>query len=149
AEPATRPRGARGMRERDPAEVRERFVVDELTFGDGRVTGIRGRIHGGKETVEEARLAVGADGKHSLVAKSVEAATYEEQRPLSFGYYTYWDGVPVDGGEIYGRGRRLIGAWPTNDGLVMTYVAWPVEEFHAFRRDLEGSLLAMLDLAGD
>jgi 2-polyprenyl-6-methoxyphenol hydroxylase-like FAD-dependent oxidoreductase len=130
------------------AEVRERFVVDELTFGDGRVTGIRGRSGGG-EVVEEARLVVGADGKHSLVAKSVEAATYEERRPLSFGYYTYWDGVPLDGGEVYGRGRRLIGAWPTNDGLVMTYVAWPAEEFHAFRADVEGNLLATLDLAGD
>ncbi len=131
------------------AEVRERFVVDELTFSDGRVTGVRGRSHRGSEVVEHAPLVVGADGKHSLVAKAVKAATYEEQRPLSFGYYTYWEGVPLDGGEIYGRGRRLIGAWPTNDGLVMTYVAWPADEFHVFRRDLEGNLLATLDLAGD
>jgi 2-polyprenyl-6-methoxyphenol hydroxylase-like FAD-dependent oxidoreductase len=126
------------------AEVRERFAVDEITLSDGHVTGIRG---GG--IAEQARLVVGADGKHSLLAKTVKAATYEEQRPLSFGYYSYWDGVPVDGGEIYGRGRRLIGAWPTNDGLVMTYVAGPAEEFHEFRRDLEGNLLATLDLAGD
>jgi 2-polyprenyl-6-methoxyphenol hydroxylase-like FAD-dependent oxidoreductase len=131
------------------AEVRERFVVDELTFSEGRVTGIRGRSQGGGEIAERARLVVGADGKHSLVAKSVKAATYEERRPLSFGYYTYWEGAPLDGGEIYGRGRRLIGAWPTNDGLVMTYVAGPAEEFHAFRRDIEGNLLATLDLAGD
>jgi 2-polyprenyl-6-methoxyphenol hydroxylase-like FAD-dependent oxidoreductase len=39
--------------------------------------------------------------------------------------------------------------WPTNDGLAMTYVAWPAEEFHAFRADLEGNLLRTLDLAGD
>jgi 2-polyprenyl-6-methoxyphenol hydroxylase-like FAD-dependent oxidoreductase len=57
--------------------------------------------------------------------------------------------VPLDGGEIYGRGRRLIGAWPTNDGLVMTYTAGPAEEFHEFRQDVEGNLLATLDLAGD
>jgi 2-polyprenyl-6-methoxyphenol hydroxylase-like FAD-dependent oxidoreductase len=131
------------------AEVRERFVVDELTFADGRVTGIRGRTHGGGEVREQARLVIGADGKHSLVAKSVKATAYEEQRPLSVGYYTYWKGVPLERGEIYGRGRRLIGAWPTNDGLVMTYVAWPADEFHAFRRDPEGNLLATLDLAGD
>jgi flavin-dependent dehydrogenase len=131
------------------AEVRERFVVDELTFADGRVSGIRGRSPKGGETSERARIVVGADGKHSLVAKTVKAPTYEERRPLSLGYYSYWGGVPLDGGEIYGRGRRLIGAWPTNDDLVMTYVAWPAEEFHAFRQDIEGNLLATLDLAGD
>ena len=131
------------------AEVRERFVVDELSVSDGRVTGIRGRSHGGGDVREQARLVVGADGKHSLVAKTVEAASYEERRPLSLGYFGYWQGVPLEGGEIYGRGRRLIGAWPTNDGLVMTYVAWPAAEFHAFRRDLDRNLLATLDLAGD
>jgi hypothetical protein len=36
------------------AEVRERFVVDELAFSDGRVTGIRGRTHGGGELAEQA-----------------------------------------------------------------------------------------------
>ena len=132
------------------AEVRERFVIDELAFADGHVTGVRGRTHGGGGgVVERARIVIGADGKHSLVAKGVEAATYEEQRPLSIGYYTYWEGVPLDGGEIYGRGRRLIGAWPTNDGLVMTYVSWPADEFRAFRSDIERNLLATLDLAGD
>src|SRR5579885_3659436 len=131
------------------AEVRERFVVDELAFADGHVTGVRGRTHGGGGVVERARIVIGADGKHSRVAKGVEAATYEEQRPLSIGYYTYWEGVPLDGGEIYGRGRRLIGAWPTNDGLVMTYVSWPADEFRAFRSDIERNLLATLDLAGD
>jgi hypothetical protein len=64
-------------------------------------------------------------------------------------YYTYWEGVPVAGGELYARPRRAVGAWPTNDGLVMTYVAWPVAEFPAFRADVEGNLLATLDLAGD
>ena len=32
----------------------------------------------------------------------------------------------------------MVGAWPTNDGLVMTYVAAPASEFHAFRADPEG-----------
>jgi 2-polyprenyl-6-methoxyphenol hydroxylase-like FAD-dependent oxidoreductase len=131
------------------AEVRERFVVQEVVCADGRVTGIRGRASGGASLLEEAGLVVGADGRHSLVAKAVGAGRYHEQPARTFGYYTYWDGLPLDGGEMYGRDRRLIGAWPTNDGLVMTYVAGPIDEFHAFRADLENSLLASLDLAGD
>jgi hypothetical protein len=39
--------------------------------------------------------------------------------------------------------------WPTNDGLVLTYVAWPVTELESFRADVEGNLLGTLDLAGD
>ena len=50
---------------------------------------------------------------------------------------------------MYGRGRRLIGAWPTNDGLVITYLAWPIEEFHTFRSDIEGNFLKTLDSTGD
>jgi len=131
------------------ADVRERFVVDELLLADGRVEGIRGRSRGGAEVRERARLVVGADGRHSLVARSVGAAAYEARPPRSFGYYTYWEGVPVAGGEIYARDRRMVGAWPTNDGLVMTYVAGPAAEFQAFRRDPEANLLAALDRAGD
>jgi flavin-dependent dehydrogenase len=131
------------------AEVRERFAVDEILTADGRVTGIRGREPGRGEVTLRAAIVVGADGRGSLVAKTVRPRTYDEVPPMTFGYYTYWSGVPLDGGEIYGRERRLIGAWPTNDGLVLTYVAGPVGEFHAFRSDIERSLLASLDLAGD
>lgn len=129
------------------AEVRERFAVEEVEFDDGRVAGIRGR--GRSPIRERARIVVGADGKHSLLARAVRAPAYHQLPKLSCGYYTYWEGVPVAGGELYGRPRRLLGAWPTNDGLVMTYVAWPAAEFGAFRRDLERNFLATLDLAGD
>ncbi len=50
---------------------------------------------------------------------------------------------------MYGREARMIGLWPTNDGLVMTYVAGPIGEFHAFREDIAGNLLASFDLATD
>jgi 2-polyprenyl-6-methoxyphenol hydroxylase-like FAD-dependent oxidoreductase len=64
------------------AEVRERFVVDEVTTGDGGVTGIRGGEKGGATHTETARLLVGADGKHSLVARTVGAAAYHQRPPL-------------------------------------------------------------------
>jgi 2-polyprenyl-6-methoxyphenol hydroxylase-like FAD-dependent oxidoreductase len=98
---------------------------------------------------DAATLVVGADGKHSLVADFVSAPKYNEQAAHSCGYYSYWAGVPLAGGEMYARERRMIGAWPTNGGLTMTYVAWPVGEFHAIRADAERSLLSALELAGD
>jgi 2-polyprenyl-6-methoxyphenol hydroxylase-like FAD-dependent oxidoreductase len=131
------------------AEVREDFIVEELTRDGDRVTGIRGRAKGGRRVTEAARLVVGADGKHSLVARTVAAPVHHDRPPLSMGCYTYWQDVPLEGGEIYARPRRAVGAWPTNDGLTLTYVAWPVEEFLAFRADVEGSLLGTLDLCSD
>jgi 2-polyprenyl-6-methoxyphenol hydroxylase-like FAD-dependent oxidoreductase len=100
---------------------------------------------------ETTRLVVGADGRHSAVAKAVSAPAYHVKPALSTAYYTYWSGVELAGGEIYGRTciNRLVGAWPTNDGLVMTYVAAPASEFHAFRADPDGSILAALDRCGD
>ncbi|HEY1369434.1 MAG TPA: NAD(P)/FAD-dependent oxidoreductase [Gaiellaceae bacterium] len=126
------------------AEVREGFPVEEVLIEDGRVTGIRGR---GIE--ERAPLVIGADGKHSLVAKAVGAPAYNEKPALSIAYYTYWEGVEVEGGEMVQRPRRAVGVWPTNDGLVLTYVACPHDEFHAFKADVEGNFLATLDLCGD
>ena len=58
------------------AEVRERFAFDELVFDGDRVTGIRGRSNGGVGDARRARLVVGADGRHSAVAKAVRAAAY-------------------------------------------------------------------------
>jgi len=130
------------------AEVRENFSVDEVLIEDGRVVGLRGHGQGGASVSEKARLVIGADGKRSIVAKAVRPQTYHEIPPLSMGYYTYWEGVPIEGGAMYGRERRLIGAWPTNDGLVITYIAWPIEEFHAFRSDIEGNYLKTLDSTG-
>jgi flavin-dependent dehydrogenase len=126
------------------AEVREGFPVDAILTGDGRVTGIRSR-----ERTELARLVIGADGRHSLLAKAVKPDAYHVRPVLTCAYYTYWEGVELDLGEMYGRPDRAIGAWPTNDGLTMTYVAAPIAEFAQARKDIEGHILSALDQAGD
>jgi flavin-dependent dehydrogenase len=135
------------------AEVRENFAVDEI-LGDGQVTGIRGREKGAPAVTEQARLVIGADGKHSLVAQTVGARAYRTAPPRSIAFYTYWAGVPARDdspawtGEIYGRPGCAVGAWPTNDGLLMTYLAWPAARFDEFRRDVEGNFLRTLDTVG-
>jgi 2-polyprenyl-6-methoxyphenol hydroxylase-like FAD-dependent oxidoreductase len=132
------------------AEVWEGFAVTGLIRTGAAVAGVRGTWRGdGTETTARARLVIGADGKHSLVAREVGAAAYHEGPARSVACYTYWSGVGLDGGEIYARDRRAVGAWPTNDGLVMTYAAWPAAEFEEIRADVEGNLWKTLDQAGD
>jgi 2-polyprenyl-6-methoxyphenol hydroxylase-like FAD-dependent oxidoreductase len=129
------------------AEVREGFSVDEVLFDEnGRVTGIRGREKGGREVTETARVVVGADGRHSRIARSVEAEQYKEGPELNAAYYTFFSGLPVTDIEIYARDWRGIGAWPTHDGLTLVLAGWPYSEFETNRRDVEGSFYSTVDL---
>lgn len=129
------------------AEVRQGFAVEELVFDEeGRVTGIRGREHGGASVTESARVVIGADGRHSRVARAVGAEKYEARPELNAAYYTFFSGLPASGVQVWGPPRRGIAAWPTNDGLTMVLCGWPYSEFDANRRDLEASFQATVDL---
>jgi flavin-dependent dehydrogenase len=129
------------------AEVREGFIVEEVLMDGGTVTGIRGRTKTGPAAAEHARIVVGADGMHSIVARAVQAPSYDARPALTCGYYTYYAGIPLQGGEMYSRERRAMGAWPTNDGLTVIFTAWPIEEFHRYRADVEGNFLKTVALA--
>jgi 2-polyprenyl-6-methoxyphenol hydroxylase-like FAD-dependent oxidoreductase len=131
------------------AEIREEFRVTELTWSGGRVTGILGSARGAAPLTETARLVVGADGKHSLVAAAVAAVRYHQRPVSSFACYTYWSGVPAAGGELYQRPGRAVAVFPTNGDLVMVYMAAPLAGFQAFRADIEGNYLKTLDACGD
>lgn len=126
------------------AEVRERFSVGELLFDGERVIGIRGRS-GGRTVSEKAAVVVGADGWHSIVARSVQAVRYHERPPLSIAYYAYWSGLPVsDGVEVHIRPHAGFGAAPTHDGLTMTIGGWPYAEFEQRRHDVERNFVGLL-----
>lgn len=129
------------------AEVREGFTVEDVVVDDGKVTGIRGHDKGGKTVTEEAKLVVGADGRHSLVARDVKPEQYNEKPPLLAGYYSYWSGLPMEGRfEAYDRGTRSFAVWPTNDALTLVVGGWPVAEFDENKKDIEGNFMKMLDL---
>jgi 2-polyprenyl-6-methoxyphenol hydroxylase-like FAD-dependent oxidoreductase/protein-S-isoprenylcysteine O-methyltransferase Ste14 len=127
-------------------EVREGYQVQDLLWEDGCVVGIRGQGGSGGTTTERARIVVGADGKYSLVAKAVAAPRYDAHPSLTCGYYTYWEGIPLQGNELYRRDRRFMVLAPTNAHLTLIYVAWPTAEFNAFRADVEASYMATIDL---
>jgi flavin-dependent dehydrogenase len=130
------------------AELREAFTVDEVLVEDGVVTGIRGHAKGGGTVTERARVVIGADGKHSLVAKAVSPEQYNEMPQLQTGYYAYWSGLPADHFENHIRPehRRGFAAIPTHDGLTCVVGGWPYAQFADNRKDFEGNYLRMLDL---
>ncbi|HEX8634177.1 MAG TPA: NAD(P)/FAD-dependent oxidoreductase [Pyrinomonadaceae bacterium] len=119
------------------AELRQDFSVEDVLTDGARVTGVRGRDRSGATVTERAPIVVGADGLHSVVARSVKAAVYKAKPAATCAYYSYWSGVPLEHAEVYLRPRRVVGAWPTNDGLTVVYVAAPRSEFGKFRADVE------------
>jgi flavin-dependent dehydrogenase len=130
------------------AELREDFTVEEVVVDDGRVTGIRGHAKGGPTVTEGARVVVGADGRHSMVAKAVDPESYNEVAPLAPAYYAYWSGLPTDSFDTYiraesGRGWAAI---PTHDELTCVVQAWPQDEFASNRKDVEGAYLKSFDV---
>jgi 2-polyprenyl-6-methoxyphenol hydroxylase-like FAD-dependent oxidoreductase len=120
-------------------EVREGVSVHGLTTSnDGDcVTGIEARSREGNVVREQARIVVGADGRRSRVARLAKAPTYNSRPALTFGYYSYWRGIDLDGVELYPREGAGVVAEVTNDGLVYVAVGWSRDQFESVRSDIE------------
>jgi flavin-dependent dehydrogenase len=128
------------------AEFREGFSVNDYLMDGATVTGIRGRSYGsGAHMNERARITVGADGRHSSLARAVGAAVYDEIPPLACWYFSYWSGAALDGLGIYLRGRSVVFAFPTNDGLTAVFIGWPISEFRRIRQNIEAGFEDVLE----
>jgi 2-polyprenyl-6-methoxyphenol hydroxylase-like FAD-dependent oxidoreductase len=128
------------------AEVRAGCSVEELLIEDGTVVGIRARTRNGSRHAERARVVIGADGVHSLVARAVRAPAYQEVPARQAMYYSYWSGMPTGGEfQVYIRPTRVLVAIPTHDDLTCVVVAWSIDEFEANRHDVEGNYLKAFD----
>jgi 2-polyprenyl-6-methoxyphenol hydroxylase-like FAD-dependent oxidoreductase len=128
------------------AEIREGFTVEEIVIEDGRVAGIKGHSKSGTAVTERAKVVIGADGRHSLVADAVRPEQYNEKPPILAAYYTYWSDLPIDGRfDTYIRPMRGFAIAPTNDGLTLTVGGWPYAEFDANKKDVEGHFLKLFD----
>jgi 2-polyprenyl-6-methoxyphenol hydroxylase-like FAD-dependent oxidoreductase len=128
------------------AEIREGFTVEEIVFDRGRVVGIRGRSADGGRVTEHARVVVGADGWHSVVAAAVKPERYHEKPPLAVAYYSYWSGLPMDGRfGIYIRPNCGFAATSTHGDLTLIIGGWPYAEYAARKRDVDGHFLGMID----
>ncbi|HEY1489250.1 MAG TPA: NAD(P)/FAD-dependent oxidoreductase [Micromonosporaceae bacterium] len=133
------------------AELRTGIDVDELITERGRVTGVRGRERGRGTTAmaERASLVIGADGKHSTIARLTGAPHYRIRPASALACYSYWSGLPADVGELRQLRGATIAMFPTNDALTMLYLAVPRSELDRFRADPLAAYLATLpgDLA--
>src|SRR4029453_18099914 len=127
------------------AELREGFTVEALLWDGDRVTGIKGHGRTGSTLEERARVVIGADGVHSLVAKAVQAPEYDTKPPLTTNYYSYYSGFAADDLEEYVRDYQAVGCFPPHDGLTLIAVLWPSNRFQKIRTDIEGHVRKVLE----
>lgn len=127
------------------AEVREGFLVEELISEGGRVVGIRGRTRQGTRVEERARIVIGADGRNSFVARTLQLPKYDERLKCTFAYWGYFSGFSLGTAHLHRRGRLGMAVVPTNFGQNMTLVWGPSEWSEAFRRDVPGNFQRALD----
>ena len=130
--------------------LREGFAVEEYVSEGDRIVGIGGRDRtGGALVTERAILTVGADGRGSRLARTVQAPEYDVTPTLTCWYFSYWSGVVASGLELYVRPERVIFAFPTNDGLFAIFIAWPIDCQRVVQADLERQFISVIDLVPD
>jgi flavin-dependent dehydrogenase len=113
-------------------------TVVRLLRDEGRVVGIRLRDGAGEHEVR-SRVVVGADGRHSFVARDVAPAVEHHVDALRTLYYRYvsgWHGPggePPDAAEFSLNGDEVAYVFPSDAGLACIGVSAPSRDFAAFR----------------
>jgi 2-polyprenyl-6-methoxyphenol hydroxylase-like FAD-dependent oxidoreductase len=113
-------------------DVRTGVRVTGLTTEDGRVIGVE--VAGGEPI--QARLVVGADGRHSTVASLVGANEYHVASPGRMFAWAYFEGADREGRLRLGRRGKLgFLAGPTDGDLYMAAIGIGMADQAAFHAD--------------
>ena len=119
-----------------------RTRVAALTWADGRVNGARLAAPAG-ERVVRARCVVGADGRHSFVARAVAAPVATAEAGHRGMYYAYVRGMPgphggdPDGPEFARLGDEQAYLFPSDDGLACLVLSLNLPDYARLRRNPE------------
>lgn len=129
------------------AELRTGASFRTPLWEEGRVAGVRFAADG-QEFTERAGLVIGADGRHSPLARSVDAAITRDLGVISCLFYGYWSGLPDKGSQVFVRDGRAVVAFPTHDNQHCVVVGWDRDRFDEVKRDISRHFLtAVAELA--
>ena len=102
-------------------DVRFGNRVVAVSHDEGRVAGVVVRDAHGVHRLIGARLVIGADGRHSTIARLVGAPTTHQAGHTSAFTYGYFRGLPARGYEWAYRPEGTAGFIPTNDHLTCVF----------------------------
>ena len=127
------------------AEVRQGFAVEDLLYDGDQVVGVAGRTRGGERVEERARVVIGADGRNSMVARTLRLPKHDQRPKCTFAYWSYFSGFDLTTARLHRRGRLGMAVVPTSFGQNMTLVWGPSEWSKEFRGDIQGNFHKALD----
>jgi flavin-dependent dehydrogenase len=120
-------------------------VVDVIRAADGRVGGVQIQRQRGSRAQLRADLVVGADGRHSTIAKLVGATEYLGYDGPRACYWAYWRRPrtwnPNELANVY-RGEDAYVVFPTDGDLLLIASAPPVARARGWRADHTAAYLA-------
>jgi 2-polyprenyl-6-methoxyphenol hydroxylase-like FAD-dependent oxidoreductase len=125
------------------AELREGVSFQDVVWAEDRVVGARFAAAGesGRRFVEHAALVVGADGRHSSVARKVGAGFVRDAGNFGCQFYGYWSGLPDEGAQVFVGSGQAVLAFPTHGGNHLVLVGWPNARYAEVRQDIDRHFL--------
>jgi 2-polyprenyl-6-methoxyphenol hydroxylase-like FAD-dependent oxidoreductase len=111
---------------------------------EGKTTKVLGVSDSGRPFEAEAGVAVGADGRNSIVAQQMHASVDWYRRSELHGWYTYYADMPVDRATWAIGSSTTSGSFPTNDGLACVWAMSDRRLKPQGRYDRETSFLAAI-----
>ena len=111
-------------------DVRLGTTVTDVVRRDGRVVGVA--TPGG---THRARLVVGADGRRSTLARTLDATMTWARPPATYAYYAYWSGTGIDGVHAWLQPGLFAGMFPTNHDRALAFVQAPAAGFTTAHQD--------------
>jgi flavin-dependent dehydrogenase len=133
-----------GAAQESGSELRTATEVTSLLEDRGRVAGVRVKDADGERELR-ARLVVGADGRHSTIAKLCGARRYNVTPNQRLLYWAFFEGADVGAKPTFLTHRweeRFILGIPSDSGLYQVLL-WPeMSELETFRADSAAAFLA-------
>jgi flavin-dependent dehydrogenase len=126
------------------AELRTAAEAIGLVEDRGRVAGVRVRAQGGESELR-ARLVVGADGRHSTIAKLCRARRYNVTPNRRLLYWAFFEDANTGAEPTFLShrwGERFVLSVPSDSGLHQVLI-WPeMAELERFRADTGAAFMA-------
>src|SRR5207302_1823010 len=131
--------------ERAGAVIRERTAVEDLVWDRARGAGVVARSCDGQRVTCHARVVVGADGLHSVVARRLGLVCTSRPRRVAFtAHLAHVDGMQGMGELHVGR-RGYVGLGPIGEDVTTVALVVPLAAVRGRTQDFRRGFFAELE----